>query len=289
MNSLKLLSEQKLADFTQRIIKKYAISPNKNLGQNFAINYDIITKILEFGNINNNDVIIEIGGGIGTLTYYLLEKGCSVYFYEIDPLLVSIVKKEFHQFSDNLHIIEGDVLKYNFPSHSKILGNIPYLISSPLLFKIFKLDPLPQSILFLMQKEFADHLTAKPNTKAYSRLSVISSFYYDFSTLSNYTQEDFFPQPKVQSTLIRGLSLLPPSIIRSDDFIIFLRGIFNRKHKKIANNLKILLRDQYGFKKDEIREIILSMDDLNRRTVEFMPSEIITLYQEFTNKKERKK
>ena len=136
LDLLKFLTEGDLKKYTREIVLEYAITPKKGLSQNFVVKKALVDDILAIAEINRDDTIVEVGGGIGTLTFFLLANAGEVFSYEIDPLLSSILKKEFYTFKDRLKVISGDFLKENVIPTNKIISNLPYNISSPFIAKI---------------------------------------------------------------------------------------------------------------------------------------------------------
>ncbi len=267
--------------YTKALIRRFAIKVKKDHGQNFVVNKNLVNKLISVADLKSADIVVEVGGGIGTVTFDLLKNCKKVFLYEIDPILSSIIVKVFNEYLEDLEIISGDFLVKDIPKHQKLVSNLPYNISSPFLKKITEIEYPPEIISITFQKEFADHLCAKPGDSGYSRISVHSSFFYKFDIIETFSPDSFFPPPKVQSCLVRGIKLEPPDSVKEKDFTEFLTNLFCRKHKKVRNNLRVysktLAREQ---RKDFMREV----DGLEYKAdqpINLTPREILYLFQEF--------
>lgn len=283
MSFLDYLEKGNLKKYTQTVIQNYAISPRKSWGQNFVVDKSVIDALLEEANLRETDIVVEVGCGIGTLTYFLLENCYKVLSYELDPILTTIMRKEFYNYSDKLEIILGDFLKLKIPPHHKLISNLPYGISSPFIKKITDIKSRPEIIAITLQKEFANHLCAKAGDSDYSRISVFSSFFYKFDVISTFPPHFFTPKPHVQSSLVRGMKLDPPELTRGKDFFIFLTHLFCRKHKKVRNNLQVLVKT---YPRDLRRMFRHELDKLEYRAhqpVNLSPNQILDLYRQFND------
>ncbi|MFX0174231.1 MAG: 16S rRNA (adenine(1518)-N(6)/adenine(1519)-N(6))-dimethyltransferase RsmA [Candidatus Hodarchaeota archaeon] len=281
MNFLHLLSRGNLKEYTRAIVQNYAIVPKKALGQNFVISKRVVEALLSEAALNPQDIIVEIGGGIGTLTFFLLQECQKVITYEIDPILSTIIKKELIEYEKRLRVISGDFLNYKIPPHQKIISNLPYRISSPFIKKISRAENYPETITVTLQNEFANHLCANPGEPSYSRISVYSSFFYEFNKIISFPSSCFYPKPKVNSSLVQGIRKKPPNEVRNDQFVIFLTNLFCRKHKKVRNNLQV-----YGrFQQRNIRKVFTNeLDKLSfasKQPINLSPSQILELFLQF--------
>ncbi|MFX0086355.1 MAG: 16S rRNA (adenine(1518)-N(6)/adenine(1519)-N(6))-dimethyltransferase RsmA [Candidatus Hodarchaeota archaeon] len=281
MNFLHYLEKGEVKAYTNALIENFAININKTQGQNFVINKEVINGILSSINLNHNDIIVEVGGGIGTLTFYLLKYCKQIFLYEIDPLLSSIILKVFNKFQDKLEVISGDFLEQKIPNHQKLISNLPYHISSPFIRKIIEMKNRPDILAVTFQKEFADHLCAQPGESEYSRISVYSSFFYKFDIVSNFPPHYFFPTPKIHSSLVRGTRLTPPDIVKDKEFFTFLTNLFCRKHKKVRNNLQVYSRNlTRELRRDYLKEVD-RLEFHSYQPINLSPHEILNLFQDF--------
>jgi 16S rRNA (adenine1518-N6/adenine1519-N6)-dimethyltransferase len=276
-----LLESGDFKNYTHSILSDYAIGPKRRYGQNFVIKKNLIDKIISVAQIGSNDIVIEVGGGIGTLTYFLLKNAKSVYTYEIDGLLASILKKEFHAYKDQLEIICGDFLSEEINFHHYLVSNLPYVISSPFIWKISNMKSPPKMVVVTIQKEFADHLCADPGSSNYSRLSVYSSYFFNFERIEDFKPHYFLPKPRVTSSLVRGMRIEPPRIVREKQFFPFLTALFCRKHKKARNNLLLYQKRVPRSQRKKFRTALDSINHSAEQPIKLKPTQILSLYSDF--------
>ena len=276
-------TSQSLSKITKNILNQHGITLNKNLGQNYLIDKNKRNQIIGFGDVDKNDVVLEIGTGIGTLTIELAKKAKKVIAIEQDENICKILAKRLKDEKiDNVELINDDALKVDFPKFNKIISNLPYQISSPITFKFLDYD-FDLAIL-MYQKEFADRMNGEVGSKNYSRLSAMLYFKCNVETLTNVSAESFIPKPKIDSTVIK---MTPKeNKISDDDFKIysnFTKALFQHRNKKIKNALidsrhiisnidkKILKKRLNAIEDDELNEY------LSKRVVELTPEEILFL------------
>lgn len=276
-------TSQSLSKITKNILNQHGITLNKNLGQNYLIDKNKRNQIIGFGDVDKNDVVLEIGTGIGTLTIELAKKAKKVIAIEQDENICKILTKRLKDEKiDNVELINDDALKVDFPKFNKIISNLPYQISSPITFKFLEYD-FDLAIL-MYQKEFADRMNGEVGSKNYSRLSAMLYFKCNVETLTNVSAESFIPKPKIDSTVIK---MTPKeNRISDDDFKIysnFTKALFQHRNKKIKNALidsrhiisnidkKILKKRLNAIEDDELNEY------LSKRVVELTPEEILFL------------
>ena len=276
-------TSQSLSKITKNILNQHGITLNKNLGQNYLIDKNKRNQIIGFGDVDKNDVVLEIGTGIGTLTIELAKKAKKVIAIEQDENICKILTKRLKDEKiDNVELINDDALKVDFPKFNKIISNLPYQISSPITFKFLEYD-FDLAIL-MYQKEFADRMNGEVGSKNYSRLSAMLYFKCNVETLTNVSAESFIPKPKIDSTVVK---LTPKeNRISDDDFEIysnFTKALFQHRNKKIKNALidsrhiisnidkKILKKKLNAIEDDELNEY------LSKRVVELTPEEILFL------------
>ena len=181
---------------TKHLFRLYGFFPKKRLGQNFTVNSDILQRLVSYASLTENDVVLEVGAGFGFLTQ-LLSKECEkVIAVEIDPRLVSFLRKHLHSLQ-NLELIEGDILKLSLPHFNKVVSTPPYSISSPLLFRL--LENKFDFAVLILQKEFAERLAASVGTKEYGRLTVTIYYRTDVELLDVVPRTMFYPPPDVDS------------------------------------------------------------------------------------------
>jgi len=229
------------------LLKKYRIRPVKRLGQSFLIDANVIAKIIRTALIDRADVVVEIGAGIGVMTALIAMEAKKVIALEIDRVMIDILREELKDYS-NIEIVETDVLRYDFSaarrdaplSKLKIIGNIPYNISSTILFYLLDYRQHIDSITIMLQKEVAERISASPGTKAYGILSVILSMYFKISREFTVPAKCFHPPPKVDSTVLRMVVRDEPLIPLKDKdlFRNIVRMAFGQRRKTLLNNIK---------------------------------------------------
>ena len=276
-------TSQSLSKETKEILSKYGIKLNKNLGQNYLIDKNKRNQIISFGNINENDVILEIGTGIGTLTIELAKKAKKVIAIEQDPKIFKIISERLKEEKiDNVELINDDALNVDFPKFNKIISNLPYQISSPITFKFLNYD-FDLAIL-MYQKEFAERMNGSVGTKNYSRLSAMLYFKCDVETLTDVSSESFIPKPKVDSAVIK---LTPKDVEITDaDFEVyskFTKALFQHRNKKIRNALIDSRHMISNIDKKTLKKRLNSIEDdnineyLSERVIVLRPEEILML------------
>lgn len=229
------------------LLRKYEIRPLKRLGQCFLIDANIIAKIVRTADVGKDDTVIEIGAGLGVMTALLAEKAKRVVAIEIDPVMVGILQEELKQFS-NLEIVHTDVLKYEFQKaldqsflqKIKIVGNIPYNISTQILFRLIGYRDLISEMVLMFQKEVADRVIAKPGSKSYGILSVLTEMFAETGRAISVPATCFNPAPKVESTVLK-IVFREKTLIELRDMDFFFKVVksaFAKRRKTLFNNLK---------------------------------------------------
>ncbi|MDO5835119.1 MAG: 16S rRNA (adenine(1518)-N(6)/adenine(1519)-N(6))-dimethyltransferase RsmA [Methanobacterium sp.] len=248
-----------LAQETSRLLKKHQIRLDRRKGQNYLINNHILSRIVEKANINDSDVVLEIGAGIGTLTIPIARKAAKVIAFEQDKRIVPILQKRLRELAiSNVEVLEGDATKMEFPHFNKVVSNLPYQISSPITFKLLKYD-FDYAIL-MYQLEFAQRMVAKPGTSNYSRLSVLMNLCTHTELLFKVPPNAFLPPPRISSAVIK---LTPQKNPNVDEFFIkTCRALFQHKKKKSGKALLQSFHEISSFylEKGEIRDIISELD-----------------------------
>lgn len=232
-----------LYEETRMLLNQYGLRANKKLGQNFLINGEIIEEIVSKSDICEDDVVIEIGPGLGSLTKALIEKAKKVHVIELDPNMVDILKDRFS--SEKLNIIYGDVLKTDLneliknEKSVKVVANLPYYITTPILMKLLEERYNLKSITVMVQKEVGIRLCSKPGGKEYGAITVTTQYYSKPQIIIDVPKENFLPSPEVDSCVIRLDVLSNPSVDVKNEKIFFelIRNGFNHRRKTITNSL----------------------------------------------------
>ncbi len=232
---------------TKFIMNKYNITANKNYGQNFLIDENIVQSIVEKAEVNKNDLVIEIGPGLGNLTKYLLESAGKVICIELDNNVLKILNDRFSLF-DNFELINNDVLKVDLNklikdnpqfSNVKVVANLPYYITTPIIMKLLEDHLDLVSITVMVQKEVALRLTEEPGGKETGAITYSINYYTSPSIVLNVSKECFIPSPKVDSAVIKLDVLKNPKVEVSDEELFFkiIKASFLQKRKTLINSL----------------------------------------------------
>jgi len=227
------------------LLKRNRIQPKKRLGQTFLYKRFIAEEIVRLADIKSNDIVIEIGAGLGLLTFPLAGKGAMVVGLEYDTALVSILKKIIE--NKNVEIIRVDALHFDykevFTKHKtrlKIIGNLPYYMTSPLIFKLLKLKSIIATIIIMLQKEVADRIVAQPGCRDYGTISIFSQIYFDVSKQLTVTNDCFYPRPMVDSEVVEFNIKDKPLVDVKDEqlFEKLVRASFSKRRKTFLNTMK---------------------------------------------------
>ncbi|HCC59648.1 MAG: hypothetical protein A2402_03145 [Candidatus Staskawiczbacteria bacterium RIFOXYC1_FULL_37_43] len=236
----------------KEILSKYSARPSKGLGQNFLIDKNVLKKIIGAADLNKNDVVLEVGPGIGTLTQELAKNAKKVIAVEKDKIMIKILGETLKDYK-NIEIINGDILRIlNFKfsilnqnlisqfSNYKVVSNIPYYLTSPLIRKFLESDNKPSEIILMVQKEVAQRICSKPPDM--SLLAVSVQFYADVKIISYVSKNCFWPSPKVDSAIIK---IIPRENKNKIDPVLFFKIVkagFSHPRKQLAGNLSKILK-----------------------------------------------
>ena len=232
---------------TKEVVQKHNFKFSKSLGQNFLIDTNVIDRILEGARVQEGDYVIEVGPGIGTLTKEMGRTAEKVVAIEIDKTLIPILEETLADFP-NIEVINQDILKVNVQElvkeklnggPVKLVANLPYYITTPIVMKFLEEDIPVTDIVVMVQKEVADRMNAKPNTKDYGALSVAVQYYCDTEIVAKAPRHMFMPQPNVDSTVI-GLHVREEQIYHVDNEDIFFKTVkasFGQRRKTLLNSL----------------------------------------------------
>jgi 16S rRNA (adenine1518-N6/adenine1519-N6)-dimethyltransferase len=222
-----------LLEETKQILKTNGIVPNRLLGQNFLIDGSVFPRLVTYGSISSNDVVLDVGAGFGSLSSLLAAKCRIVLAVEKDPSLASVLNKRFAS-AANVRIIKSDVLTADLPPFDKVVSAPPYQISSPLLMWLF--DRQFECAVLILQEEFANRLIAKVGTEDYSWLTVYTHSRGTVELLDAIPRSMFFPEPEVDSMIVRLTPLAHPLSFKNPRlFIQMLKHIFSERNKKLSN------------------------------------------------------
>ena len=241
---------ENILEETRFIMKKYNIRANKNLGQNFLINEEVVKNIVGCSNIEKEDLVIEIGPGLGTLTKYLLEKAGKVICIELDTKMLQILEDRFSLYN-NFELINNDVLKVDLKNiikkekeegkikNVKIVANLPYYITTPIIMKLLEEELELESITVMIQKEVADRLIATPGEKNTGAITYSVFYYADSEAIMEVPNSSFIPEPEVTSKVIKLNIRKEPAVKPKDKEKMFkiIKYAFMQKRKTLLNSL----------------------------------------------------
>lgn len=232
---------------TLAVINKHEFAFQKKFGQNFLIDEGIVNKIVREAGVTKDDFVLEIGPGIGTMTQLLCEQAGGVAAVEIDTNLIPILKETLAEY-DNVTIINEDILKVDIKKLAeeknggkpiKVVANLPYYITTPIIMGLFESNVPIDSITVMVQKEVADRMQVGPGTKDYGALSLAVQYYSKPQVVINVPPECFIPRPNVGSAVIRLTRYKEPPVKVKDEKLMFklIRASFNQRRKTLANGL----------------------------------------------------
>lgn len=250
------------------ILKKYNFNFQKKFGQNFLIDTHVLEKIMDAAEITKDDLVIEIGPGIGTMTQYLCERAREVIAVEIDKNLIPILNDTLSAY-DNVEVINEDVLKLDIKALAekrnngkpvKVVANLPYYITTPIIMGLFESKVPLKSITIMVQKEVADRMKTGPGSKEYGALSLAVQYYSDPKIMAEVPSNCFIPRPNVGSAVIRLDRCEEPKVKVADEALLFriIRASFNQRRKTLVNGLS---NGGIPVSKEELKGILIRLFD----------------------------
>ncbi len=249
---------------TKEVINKYRFAFQKKYGQNFLIDSNVLKSIVDAAEITKDDFVLEIGPGIGTMTQYLCEAAGQVVAVEIDRMLIPILQDTLSEY-DNVEIMNQDVLKVDIKSLAqqknggkpiKVVANLPYYITTPIIMSLFESEVPIESITIMVQKEVADRMQTGPGSKDYGALSLAVQYYAEVKVMFHVSASCFMPKPNVDSAVIKLTRHTRPPVEVQNEKLMFqiIRASFNQRRKTLVNGLKNSM--ELNFSKDEIVEAV---------------------------------
>lgn len=278
---------ENILEETKNIMRRYNIKPNKSLGQNFLINSEVVENIVQSSDITKDDMVIEIGPGLGVLTKYLLEKAKKVVCIELDTKMVKILQDRFSEY-DNIEIINTDVLKINLNEiieknkgeirKVKVVANLPYYITTPIIMKLIE-DRLDiESITVMIQKEVADRLIEIPGGKNTGAITYTVYYYCTSKKIMEVPNTSFIPEPEVTSEIIKMDLRYKPVVDVENPQIMFriIKSAFMQRRKTLLNaltNANVFINKEQGINtlkelnlKENVRAEELTIQDFSNIT-----------------------
>lgn len=252
---------------TIEVLQKYQFNFQKKFGQNFLIDTGILEEIIEAAQITKDDFVLEIGPGIGTMTQYLCEAARAVVAVEIDTNLIPILKDTLAEYN-NVDVLNEDILKVNISKLAeeknngkpiKVVANLPYYITTPIIMGLFEGNVPVESITVMVQKEVADRMKTGPGSKEYGALSLAVQYYANPEIVANVPPNCFMPRPNVGSAVIRLTRHETPVVDVKDEKLMFriIRASFNQRRKTLVNGLKN--SGEINFSKEQIEAAITTI------------------------------
>ena len=253
---------------TIEVLQKYHFNFQKKFGQNFLIDTHVLERIIEAAGITKDDFVLEIGPGIGTMTQYLCENAREVTAVEIDQNLIPILADTLSAY-DNVTVINEDILKLdivklaeekNAGKPIKVVANLPYYITTPIIMGLFESHVPIDSITIMVQKEVADMMQVGPVTKDYGALSLAVQYYAKPEIVANVPPNCFIPRPNVGSAVIRLDRYAEPPVQTADEQFMFsvIRASFNQRRKTLVNGLSNA--PGLNVSKEKIKEVLARME-----------------------------
>jgi len=263
---------------TLRTLRVYGIKPRKRLSQNFVVDKRLVETIVSYASPSINDDVLDVGAGLGALTIRLAEKAGKVIAVEIDKRLVEVLRNRFKNYG-NVEVIHGDILDLNIAA-SIIVGNIPYHISTPILFKILNMN-FRRAVLTL-QKEVAERLIAKPGSQHYGRLTVSANIQANIEVLDTYPPESFYPPPEVFHSIVL---ITPKREVNVDLKLLnsLLIKLFSQRNRVVKTVLRRNLINDFGLNRGvELFKAIAESIPENKRVYQLTIDEIVSICNKLT-------
>ncbi|KUO39674.1 MAG: hypothetical protein APZ16_03265 [Candidatus Hadarchaeum yellowstonense] len=238
---------------TREILKEHEAWLSRRMGQNQVIDPSFLKKMIDYANVTERDVVLEIGAGVGNLTLMLAGRARTVIAVEKDEKLVEILRKRLKG-RTNVRLLQGDFLDMDLPEFNKIVSNLPYSISSEIMFRLLEFNFDLAVLMF--QKEFAERLVAKPGSENYGRLTVNTYYRAEVELLEEVPPTAFFPQPKVSSAIVRLKPRKPPFTVKEEKvFSDVVRALFQHRRQLVRNALLHSFSEIFPGKKMDKSEI----------------------------------
>lgn len=275
-------------NITLDILRKYDTRAKKRFGQNFLIDDYILEEIVNNSDITKEDIVIEIGPGLGNLTHYILEKASKVIAFEIDEMMIEILRDRFKDV-DNLQVINEDILKVKLKDYVskdqkiKVIANLPYYITTPILFNLFEQSNNISEIVVMVQKEVAQRIVAQPKSKEYGVLTIGANYHSIPNIIIDVPKESFIPSPNVNSAVLKMMVKRRYEVSNEKLFFEFVKKSFSQRRKKVINSL-----ESTGFNnmsKDEINKLLENNDiGSNARAEEISIEKYVTIINSIAQK-----
>ena len=272
----------------QFILRQLSFTPKKKFGQNFLIDSNVLHKVIFEANLNENDIVVEIGAGLGALTKELILNAKKVYSYEIDSTLFQYLLEKFSDLS-NLELINQDILKVQIPYHNKVVSNIPYTLTGPIFEKIFYNEQPPEGV-FIIEKTIADRIFFSRTYNNFSRITVTFNAFMEPLKKQIISSNCFYPSPKIKLALIKvkPREKVNPFLLNKENINFFLRfiaGIMPYKNKNLVNALALYFKSNrsFHFNKIQLLEFLKEFNIENKKLFQFNVNDLIDICAQIFN------
>jgi 16S rRNA (adenine1518-N6/adenine1519-N6)-dimethyltransferase len=268
-----------LLEKTKFLLRRYRIFPNKLLGQNFMIESSILQNIVSYASLTQDDVVLDVGAGLGLLTQSLAAKCKSVFAVESDWKLVKILREQLGNLP-NIKIIHGDVLQVPISQFNKVVSIPPYSISSPLL--LWLLSQKLDCAVLIFQKEFVNRLVAPVGSEHYGWLAVVAYYHVEVELLDDVPRRMFYPQPEVDSIIVhlKPKKLRPFALKNEALFKQFAQSLFTHRNRKVRNAIVPFIQSARASNMEHMIEIVESFPFRDKRVRELAPEDFGALFND---------
>ncbi|MBS7621886.1 ribosomal RNA small subunit methyltransferase A, partial [Candidatus Bathyarchaeota archaeon] len=263
------------------LLRKHRIFPKKRLGQHFMVEPSIFQLLINYASLCKNDVVLDIGAGLGFLTRFLAEKCGRVLAVEVDNGLVRILHEQFGALP-NVEVIKGDVLRLSLPAFNKVVSIPPYNISSALIQWLF--NKKFECAVSVFQKEFANRLVAPVGSEDYGWLTVLTYYHFDVELLDDVPKSFFYPQPEIDSIIVRLKPKLPPPFRLEDEalFMKLVQALFTQRNRKVRNAIQPFIKREHKLSREAVK-VAGSLPFHDRRVRELAPEDFGELANALVN------
>jgi len=272
----------------QFILRQLNFTPKKKFGQNFLIDSKVLHKIISEANLNEDDIVVEIGAGLGVITSELILNAKKVYSYEIDSTLFQYMREKFSDLR-NIELINQDILQVKIPYHNKVVSNIPYTLTGPIIEKVFYNEQPPEGVL-IIEKSIANRIFLSAAYKDFSRITVTFNAFMEPLKKQIISSNCFYPRPKIDLALIK---VKPREKVKSfllekeniDFFLRFTAGIMPYKNKNLVNALELFFKNKnsFHFSKIELLEFLKEFNIQNKKLFQFNVDDLIDICAQIFN------
>jgi 16S rRNA (adenine1518-N6/adenine1519-N6)-dimethyltransferase len=267
---------------TKQLLRSHRIAPNKVLGQNFMVEPTLYPKLCTYAELNKGDVVLDAGAGFGFLTQYLSDRCKGVVAVEKDPQVAAVLREQIKGLP-NVTVVEGDVLKTALQPFNKVVAIPPYYLSSHLV--VWLLERRVDCAVLIVQKEFADRLVASVGSEEYGWLTVFTVQRAEAELLDSVPKEFFYPQPEVDSVMLRmNPWAVPPFVVKDEAlFLRLAKWLFTQRNKKLAKALVPFVKSNFKVSKQDAETIVQRLQHKEQRVRELAPKDFGELSNALAN------